>query len=257
MDSSTYRSVLESYDSITLEQMDSVKLLDRTDTKYVFNISKLEGILKELSDHYFVLFATGSRITRYESLYYDSEQLDLYKAHHNERSNRYKVRFRRYVNSDLKFFEIKFKNNKGRTIKNRVKVSSIHDGITDEAKSLLEKHTSFPFEIKPAIWVNYSRITLVSKDLSERLTFDMDIIVHNEEQKKYIDTLVIAELKQAKTSIRSVFTQTMLKQRIQAGSISKYCYGITQLNGTIRKNNFKPQLTTLNKIIYASPANRS
>ena len=50
-----------------------------------------------------------------------SADFDLYHRHHIGRSNRFKVRSRRYVESDLCFFEVKYRNNKGRTIKNRIR----------------------------------------------------------------------------------------------------------------------------------------
>src|SRR4051812_12077582 len=112
--------ILREFSPITLEEMDEVKLQDRTDTKFVFAAKLLPSILEKLSKDCKVLEVNGIRLSRYETLYYDTDDFLLYNMHQNRRANRYKIRTRKYVESDLNFFEIKFKNNKGRTIKERV-----------------------------------------------------------------------------------------------------------------------------------------
>src|SRR5688500_10440071 len=94
-------NTLALFEPITLEKMDSVKLLDRTDTKFLFKRDKLDDVLNGVRDNYYVLEALETRITDYESLYFDTPGLDLYHRHHNDRMNRYKVRYRRYINSNL------------------------------------------------------------------------------------------------------------------------------------------------------------
>ena len=49
--------------------------------------------------------------------------MTLYHDHHNGKLNRYKVRRRRYIDTDTEFLEVKLKNNKKRTIKSRIKLS--------------------------------------------------------------------------------------------------------------------------------------
>ena len=50
--------------------------------------------------------------------------------HQNKKLNRYKIRQREYLISDISFFEIKFKSNKGRTIKKRIKTKNCLWGRT-------------------------------------------------------------------------------------------------------------------------------
>lgn len=246
-------STLAGFEPISLERMDNVKLLDRTDTKYTFRIDHLESVLESVKDHYHVLEAAGTRITDYESLYFDTHNLDLYLRHHNERLNRYKVRFRRYINSGLSFFEVKFKNNKNRTIKTRVKRKSIENVIQDSAKDLLESQSWLKADtLIPALWVYYSRITLVSKDLDERLTIDLGLSFSNNMLEKHFDELVIAELKQDKFNRNSNFAKEMINHRIPERSMSKYCFGITQVVPDVKQNLFKPKLLNLKKILYGN-----
>jgi hypothetical protein len=240
--------ILNSFSPITLEEMDEVKLQDRTDTKFVFAARHLPSILEKLSNDYRALEVENLRISRYQTLYYDTEDFQLYKAHQNGKANRYKIRARKYVDSDLHYFEIKFKNNKGRTIKERVKIKKIKDTLNNKASAFLKEKTLFdPESLKPKLWVNYSRTTLVNKLTKERVTIDSDLIFQKDELTKPFNHLAIVEVKQEKASA-SFFGKIMKEMHINKGSMSKYCVGVTQIYDSAKKNNFKPRLQFLNKI---------
>jgi hypothetical protein len=232
--------------------MDGVKLMDRTDTKYIFNKIHLDAILSELIDHYRILEINENKISRYESLYFDTPNFDLFHKHQNGKLNRYKIRFRRYVESNLHFFEIKFKNNKGRTIKNRVKQKQIDGLIQDKASTLLTEKTPFcATNLESKLWVNYSRITLVNKTSPERVTLDINLHFKNDDQLKSVENIVIAEVKQDKAST-SKFITLMKQLHIREGGISKYCFGVVSLNHKIKHNNFKASINFLKKINHDS-----
>ena len=229
--------------------------MDRTDTKYLFTSTRLPLILDELKKDYRVLEINGNRVSQYESLYLDTRNFDLFHQHRRGKANRFKVRFRKYVESELTFFEVKFKNNKGRTIKDRVKHKQQIDGaVKDKAEILLkEKTTLNAASLEAKLWVNYSRITFVNKNSPERVTIDLNLTFKNKEQDRLIQNLVIAEVKQDKATTSS-FIKLMKKHHIREGSISKYCFGVISLFENIKHNNFKPKLTALNKIRYATIA---
>jgi hypothetical protein len=244
--------LLCSFDPITLAEMDRVKLLDRTDTKFVFNYDRLPTILNSLGEYYKVLDVNGIKQNRYETLYFDTADFKLYYDHHNGRSCRYKVRYRKYVDSDLVYFEVKYKNNRGRTIKSRVKQKNITDVIEGQATELINKKTPLrPEDLQSKLWVNYSRITLVNKTTTERLTLDLDLQFKKGDKVFSRQNLVIAEVKQEKIGA-SPFLQVMKKNHLRQGSISKYCFGVMTLIEDIKKNNFKSNLLTLNKLCHAT-----
>lgn len=235
--------------------MDSVKLMDRTDTKFVFSEMELTTILNQLQLNYKILEVNGNKVSKYESLYFDTPNFDLFHKHRTGKLNRYKIRYRKYVESNLNYFEIKFKNNKERTIKDRVKQEQVSNIIEDNAQELLLKKTSlFAKNLEPKIWVNYSRITLVNKNSPERVTLDLNLHFIKEEQVKHINNLIIAEVKQDK-SISSPFIKLMRQHHIREESISKYCFGIITFFDKIKHNNFKPKLISINKIIYGAFTN--
>lgn len=243
------QEVLNSFEPISLKEMDRVKLMDRTDRKYNFNISLLPELLKMVRDDYRALEVEGTRMSRYETLYYDTPEFDLFQNHHNGKMNRYKIRLRRYVETKLTFFEVKFKNNKGRVIKNRVKNTNAENSITDNSRQLLESVAGMtPESIEPKLWVNYNRVTLVNNKQEERITIDLDLEVKNNEAEADFTGLVIIEVKQAKVH-ETPFVKCLKKMHIRKGGTSKYCLAVSKLIPDIKKNNFKPNILAIQKII--------
>jgi hypothetical protein len=236
------------FDPITLEEMDSVKLFDRIDTKFIFSYNQLPGILQGLSEHYRLLNVNGIKKNRYETLYFDTPDYKLYLDHHNEKPNRYKVRYRKYVDSDLVFFEVKHKDGKGRTLKSRVKRNKINEQIEGSCTQLINEKTSLnPDELQSNLWVTYTRMTFVKKSGTERLTLDLNLTFKKGMQEISYNNLVIAEVKQEKLG-DSPFINVMRLNQVPEGSISKYCFGVVSLVDSIKKNNFKSYLSTLNKL---------
>jgi len=90
------KEVLNTFEPVTLKGLDEVKMLNRIDTKYVFHINQFVEILEEVRENYYALEIDNSRMFAYESLYFDTDDYQLYKFHHNGKINRLKVRYRRY-----------------------------------------------------------------------------------------------------------------------------------------------------------------
>lgn len=238
------------FEKITLQEMDAVQLQNRMDTKMIFHLNRLPFILDQLITDYRVFEINNYRLNPYQTLYFDTEDWKLYNLHHNEKTNRYKLRFRKYQSSDLIFFEVKYKNNKGRTIKERVKVQEFPDVIDGKAKELLEEISSSPCNLfVPKLWVNYTRITFVSKLNSERVTIDINLSFKNNSKQFMLYDLVIAEVKQGRASTGSSFLKIMKSQGVRPGSISKYCLGVSLIEDKVKKNNFKTKLLAVNKIL--------
>ena len=245
------KNILAGYDSISLKEMDAVKLMNRVDTKYMFHIDQLSEILNELQNDFRVLEINKTRLGRYETLYFDTEEYRLYLDHHNGKKNRFKIRKRRYLETGLSFFEIKRRNNKGRTLKERISQKESPEMISGKSAALLQEFTALsPEMIRPALWILFSRITLVNKQMTLRLTIDVGLHFRLGTKQKSYPELVIAELKQDFTA-KSPFSEIMHKYHIQDTSISKYCLGIISLNEHIKHNNFKSKLFRLKKLTHA------
>ena len=129
-------SFLSKFNTVSLNDIKSVSLMNRIDTKFVFSIKQLPGLIAELNDSYNLLEVNGNKIQEYNSLYYDTVDRVFFLQHHNDRINRNKVRFREYVGSGLVFLEVKLKNNKKKTIKSRIKVDSIENNLSQKNQCL-------------------------------------------------------------------------------------------------------------------------
>lgn len=248
----TINELIAPFAPISLEEMDNVQLLNRMDSKFIFRAEKLPSILQQLYSSCFILEIGQVRLQRYETLYFDTPDHQLYLNHHNKRLNRYKVRSRNYVDSGLCFFEIKFKNNKKRTYKERSKQKGPQEEITGKQERLLTAFTKLtPAMLVPALWVNFSRITLVNKELTERITFDTGLTFKHESTETAFPEVIIAEVKQNR-SASSVVSQILHQEHIPGSGISKYCLGIISLNHQIKQNNFKEKLHHINKLNHGT-----
>ena len=115
---------LNKFKSISLKDLESVSLLRRHDSKFTFHSANLSVLLEKLADKYKILEIGGKRIFCYDNIYYDTNNLLFYNQHHNGKRNRYKIRTRKYLESNQLFFEIKIKNNKDKTIKKRIEIDN-------------------------------------------------------------------------------------------------------------------------------------
>lgn len=244
-------SLNTSFESITLSEMDDVKLMSRTDTKFAFSIKHLPKILSRMGEYYRVLEIDGERVHHYKSLYYDTEDRKFYLDHHNQRVNRNKIRFREYVGSKLTFLEIKLKNNKGKTIKKRTKVKSIPEVLTDKQQNYITKTIGFPLELSPKQWINFSRITFVHKTQKERMTMDINLTFKNKMESGDLKNIIIAEVKQERMSRSSDFMRIVKEMSILPMRLSKYCISTLSLNPNLKGNRFKEKLLFINKLKQA------
>lgn len=239
------------FEPITLAEMEGVKLMDRMDVKYLIPINFLPDILADAKQYYKLLEIDNQRICPYQTLYYDTEDLRLYHQHQVGKQNRYKVRSRNYVGSNLQFFEVKFKNNHGRTIKKRIKTQGINEPyLHDESSAFLSKISPLePQYLQGVMWVNYSRLTLVSKQSPERLTIDLELTFKNDSKEVQYAQIAIAEIKQEKVGASPIL-DILKKYQLKSGSISKYCFGIISLFEGVKQNNFKKHLKRISKTLH-------
>ena len=231
--------------------MDNVKLMDRTDTKFAFNILNLADILEKLPEFYRIMEIDGERLHDYKSLYFDTDNRKFYIEHHNKRVNRNKIRFREYSGSGLTFLEIKLKNNKGKTIKKRIKVDSISEKITEKQQQYINKIIGYPIKVSAKQWINFSRVTFVHKTKKERLTMDVNLTFNHNEHKGDLKNIVIAEVKQERMSRSSDFMKIVKEMRILPFRLSKYCMSSLQLWPQLKQNRFKKKQLFINKLKQA------
>ena len=243
-------SILNGFPSISLAEMEGVRLMNRTDTKYTTTTEQLALFLKQLQKDYYIQEINGKRISPYQTIYLDTPGLAMYLAHQNGRRPREKIRMRSYTDSSLTFLEIKDKNNKGRTRKVRMPLPRMNPYQTADAEKFLCKHACFKLqELVLQVENEFDRITLVNREKTERLTIDTGLCFRNLATgiEQSLPGLVIIELKQD-GNIPSRAKEYLSRLRIHPVSISKYCLGILLTNPAVKRNRFKKKLTQINKL---------
>ena len=167
---------------ITLEEMSGIKLMNRTDTKFVATAAQLHGFLLAVKGKYFIQEINGKRIASYHTTYFDTPDYQMYRMHHCGRKVREKIRVRTYMDSDDTFLEVKNKNNHGRTKKKRIPIQGV-DKIASELDTItpfMAKHAWYAInEVSPVIENWFNRITLVNYGKTERLTIDFNLKFHH------------------------------------------------------------------------------
>ncbi len=245
---SQIEELLNTFDPVSLGELNGAEFMKRTDTKFVFSSDNFIKLLPELSPHYKILEVSGTRLAFYENIYFDSHELKFYNDHHRKKLNRHKVRIRNYTYSDLCFLEVKFKNNKRVTTKTRLEIENLKNDLDQNDFSFVRKHTYNDIHLKPVYRNEFNRITLLGKTQKERLTIDFFINFFNDKKSHSADNLVIAELKQERASRRSEFYGIIKKMKIYPFRVSKYCIGMSYLNDNIKSNRFKSKLLKIKKI---------
>jgi hypothetical protein len=255
----THQSLNEAlalFNSHGLNDLDAANLMNRVDSKFVLPLSFLPDLLLQLKNCYSVLEINENRVSSYHNQYFDTPDMALYHDHHNGKLNRYKVRRRRYVDTDTEFLEIKLKNNKKRTIKSRIKLSGQPNEYARCAQFIDEKMQTNVNRLNLSNLDiiqqgGYKRIALANEAKAERLTLDFDLWYQDRRGNNNVKLpeFFIAELKQNKKSKRSPFYQLMSANNIFPTAFSKYCIGCSLLySSSIKSNRFKPILSHIEKL---------
>ena len=243
--------LLKTFAPISLEQMSSVKLMNRTDTKFVTTQQRLQQLLTMVLKDYYIQEIDGQRNLEYDTTYFDTRGFDMYCEHQHGHANRQKIRFRTYCISGLQFMEVKTKNNHGRTKKKRMEVTDMN--LRDEEKrQFLSEHLRYDAgSLQPALNNHFSRITLVNRAKTERLTIDSSLRFHNLQNDLMLDMgdLVIIELKRD-GQVFSPVLEMLHQLHIHPHGFSKYCMGSAlTCQHLLPVNRFKTKLIEVRKLV--------
>lgn len=243
---------MDFFDPILLDDMDRVKLMNRIDRKYWFNLEDLQSILDTIGDQYYLLNIDGHSSMPYSTTYYDTEENYMFIDHHNGKLNRYKIRKRQYLVSGIGFLEVKFKSNKGRTSKRRMKTNLIINEFSTKEDLFIKMRTPYNTDaLSVSLQNSFTRLTLVNKNFKERCTIDLDIKYEYKNNSVEMGNLVIVEIKSdGKQS--SPLLIALRDHRIKASGFSKYCIGRTVTDSSLKRNSFKNKVRKIEKVINSS-----
>ncbi|MCI2082302.1 MAG: polyphosphate polymerase domain-containing protein [Bacteroidales bacterium] len=228
--------------------MKGVKLMDRSDSKFIANSFKITEFLSEAASSYHVQESWGIRMFSYRTIYFDTPDYKIYITHHDGRKVRQKIRIRTYVESQLTFLEIKSKDNKSKTHKFRIRLSG--EELNEEGKRFIDEKSSYaPSELSPCLDITFKRITLVNNDENERLTIDNDLLFKNFHTGKVrrLDDIAVIESKTS-GNVESTARPIFLDLRIKPMNFSKYCIGCVLTDSSLKRNLFNEKLRYLDKL---------
>ncbi|NQU54869.1 MAG: polyphosphate polymerase domain-containing protein [Bacteroidetes bacterium] len=243
-------SILDKFNSVSLDNIDEVKLMNRIDRKYWFHISLLNELLEKIIPYYDILEINGKRLMEYQSVYFDTVDNYMYVKHHNRKLNRYKVRRRTYLTTKDDFFEVKLKTNKKRTIKKRIETEFSNPDFFEKETIFLAAETPFRSdELIKSMNNQFFRMTLIHKEKLDRCTIDIQPKFWNEKGEIGFDNLVIFELKRGRSLKSSPIVSLLRQLKIRQRGLSKYCTGRAFLDPKLKRNAFKTRLRYIDKNI--------
>ena len=258
------KEILSSFAPITLDEMSGIRLMNRTDTKFVTTRPMLLRLLEMAKQDYYAQDINGQRIAAYYTVYFDTDDCVMYTTHETGHTNRQKLRIRSYVDSHLNFLEVKTKNNHGRTKKKRVSIDSFdplhpqHDIVFQRQNDEFIGYDDFlrtnlryePTTLSEQLENRFDRITLVNKGKTERLTIDTNLRFHNVATgiDRHMNDIVIIELKRD-GRVPSPILAMLRELRIKPHGFSKYVIGSALTNSSLHCNRLKPKLNDIERLL--------
>jgi len=252
----TIDQLLKSANKHSLADLSDSSLMDRVDSKFLLPADQLPHVLNICSNHYSALEIADKSKFQYQNIYFDTPLLDFYNQHHNRKLNRHKVRHRYYADSGISYLEVKFKTNKGRTVKTRQLVDNQPREALDSSYVFLKQQgITAPDSLKPSQLCTYDRISFANQQLTERITLDLNLSWTNSQSWNFdssqavtMPNFVVAELKQEKRDRNSPFFQLMREIAIRPQGFSKYCMGVSLTKKQqVKSNRFKANILQLQR----------
>ena len=241
----TWQDALAVLPAISLEELDATAAFQtRVDRKYLVAPEVWEQALAELHGLR-VLEIDGRRSFRYASVYFDTPQLDSYRAAAHRRPSRYKVRTREYVDTGATAIEVKLRSARGETVKHREFLPERPAGrmLRGAARSFV---SSFP-EVAPdadrltaTLETAYHRTTLWTPD--GRVTVDSDVRgIDADGAVAAFGSALIIETKSAQRA--GLADRALWARGIRPQRVSKYCTTLAALRPDLPSNRWTRTLT--------------
>lgn len=159
--------------SIALDELTArAELLTRVDRKYLLPVTELAEVLDGLAGRARVLEIDGRRDFGYQSVYFDTPELDSYLGTARRRRRRFKARLRRYLDSGLQYAEVKTRGPRGTTVKRRMPYESRDSFGPVLAGSGVDVASA---RLEPTLTTCYRRTTLYLAETGTRVTVDREL----------------------------------------------------------------------------------
>jgi len=222
-------------------------LLTRVDRKYVVPVTTFEHLVDRLGADWAALEIDSRRQFGYTTTYFDTADLATYRAHLQRRRRRYKVRVRRYADTDTCMLEVKRKGMRGLTVKERRPHPVLqHAELGAEGHAFvadtLRGHVPAPLgPLSPVVVTSNRRATLASVTTRARLTVDTDLTCGWGTAGISLrpDVVVLESKVQGHVSPIDRMLRSLGERPV---TISKYCIGVAALGLDLPTNPWRRTL---------------
>ena len=238
--------------------MAGAELMNRLDEKFLILSEWIPDLVRHCQEDYAILEVQGERITQYQNQFFETPALDSFENHTRGRKDRFKARIRRYGSNGIAFLEVKHKTVHGRTLKNRVLRSKVHNWnapLNESEWSFLNAHYPYKQGQLTSMQCSFDRCTLVSTKRQERVTIDSNILFHSDQAETSLKGLAILEVKQGRIDRLSPI-HSALKSFTghppplgRSTSMSKYIIGTLLLNPELPPRTYRSVIRSIRGII--------
>lgn len=259
--------------SISLEDLNTKAALQtRVDRKYIVDGLYAAAVLAGLPTEAAVLDIKGTRDFAYDSVYFDTDNLDSYRLAATGRRNRYKIRTRSYLDTGDTFLEVKTEGARALTVKERIpypttdraRLNTIGRRYVDEALAGLIAAPASTFQ--PVLSTGYRRSTVLlpasnHNPVDSRMTIDTHLTwtpmssralgpnpTYRVGTSYTANGLVIIETKSG--SSPSIADRHLWQAGIRPSKISKFATGLAALNPNLPANKWH---RTISRNLYLHP----
>lgn len=229
-------------------------LLKRTDTKRAVPTSTVPDLVRALGEQGYARIP-GAGLSRYETQYFDTDDLECFRDHLRGRTPRIKARLRHYPERAVSYLEVKRKDASGTTDKRRLRVADcgavelledeeVHDFLKTCVPHLSDR-------LGPQVRTVFHRLTLLGTQTEERLTIDVGLSFEGRNKVIPIDQIAVVEIKQRRFNPRSPAFLELRRRNIRTKPISKYCAGTVLLVEDLRAARFRNRLDRMLRMVAA------
>lgn len=258
---------------ISLDELNAKAAMQtRVDRKYIVDGFYAAAVLSNLPANASVLEINGERDFAYDSVYFDTENLDSYKLAATGRRNRYKIRTRSYVDTGATFLEVKTEGARAVTVKERIPYPAAdraylnaagRDYVEESLRGLIDAPAT---AFEPILTTAYRRTTVLlpaseHNPVDSRMTIDTHLTwtpmseralgPHSQYEVGTGYTaagMVIIETKSG--SAPSVADKHLWRAGIRPSKISKFATGMAALNPDLPSNKWN---RTIARNMYLQP----
>jgi len=235
--------------AVGLEELTTeAALLTRVDRKYLVPTATARQILSTFTTEAKVLEMDGNRRFAYDSVYFDTPDLDSYMLAAHGRRRRFKIRTRTYLDTALSFLEVKTEGAREATVKERIPYELCdRDRLTEEGLAYLNEtlmtaigDVSFG-PLGAVLSTRYHRSTLFLPESGSRATIDSDVTWQRPDGQPWVlDGAVVVETKSGSTP--GPLDKHLWRNGVRPCRISKFATGMAALHPELPANRWNQTL---------------